>query len=1004
MKSNQPSEKTKNSKSKSPLSIFDILKEAKMKEASNEINPLDNLITILSQDLKILKNIDLRDEKLLKALYSEKEKHCIVDGKKILFIEVVFHALKKPRKNSNDILILKLFFLCMEKFMLLLYPLKVSINDILIKLIYKMKCEKKNKDIILFRKGDLGQKLYVILKGQVGVLISKEKCMECTQFEYIKYLIILYLYQENNLISEILYKNKKVVFLDEEIFFNLLSIFKIFNFLKENKRFKEEDYKSVFDFVQNDIKFQNYFRNKFNYSPMIPLNILSYSRKTVEKLYEFYSRKIIFMNKNLKFGLKGTEYITSFIKKLMNKTGIIKPTSQRELISFLKPYDEGNKKFKNEDEYYQKILSVNEISSEKIKKSSSENYISRIDPENILSNIRIDEEKAQKFKFIERNKNSEDYIKFKTIEFFEVTSIFSGSLFGELALTNANSKRAATIITKEECYFSIVEKQVYDTSLKFAQEKSQLKNISFFTNSAIFKGINASIFLNKFYFSFKRRAFKKGDILFQKGKERKSIFFIIKGEVELRKNMTLNNINELINLFGGVLEDKFLSFLLNTYQEFNKYYYNYIHNIKLCALKDKEIIGLDDMTINGINIFTCICSSSNKTEVYELDYQNLKEAKKFDKIVNNINKFVNMKRNLFVKILLEQRNTMISNEISKIKKAQKYMKGKIKNLSLTAKNNKNFFSSQKDNLAENKVILSYKQKKKEESEYLLNKKKQKNLFKNNGRIEFKKFMTNSASKIIKKKEEDIDEILTSFNYNRDNKYYISIRTKLKKKQSSENNKKENLKSNDNTIKIKKKIFSRNFMLLDSDNNSNFKLLNQPSKPIINNVYLFRTRKNIIPKFINSYAKKHKSGLSPFIMKESQKQFKEKRKSIYINNFYIQRQKVFDSLLENDNISPLGKNRALSSRINRMDKSDSKKKFNLFIKKTENKKILNNICGKNNNDSEKNNIKDFDFNLNKNYNTNKIRNKNNGFIDFLCLDNWEEKENFKKRYLSENNIN
>ena len=173
----------------------------------------------------------------------------------------------------------------------------------------------------------------------------------------------------------------------------------------------------------------------------------------------------------------------------MNKTGIIKPTSQRELISFLKPYDEGNKKFKNEDEYYQKILIINEISSEKIKKSSTENYISRIDPENILSNIRIDEEKAQKFKFIERNKNSEDYIKFKTIEFFEVTSIFSGSLFGELALTNANSKRAATIITKEECYFSIVEKQVYDTSLKFAQEKSQLKNISFFTNSAIFKGI-----------------------------------------------------------------------------------------------------------------------------------------------------------------------------------------------------------------------------------------------------------------------------------------------------------------------------------------------------------------------------------------------------------------------------------------------------------------------------------------------------------------------------------
>ena len=41
-----------------------------------------------------------------------------------------------------------------------------------------------------------------------------------------------------------------------------------------------------------------------------------------------------------------------------------------------------------------------------------------------------------------------------------------------------------------------------------------------------------------------------------------------------------------------------------------------------------------------------------------------------------------------------------------------------------------------------------------------------------------------------------------------------------------------------------------------------------------------------------------------------------------------------------------------------------------------------------------------------YNSNKIeekmkRNKKENFVDFLCLDNWEEKENFTKRFLSEN---
>ena len=42
------------------------------------------------------------------------------------------------------------------------------------------------------------------------------------------------------------------------------------------------------------------------------------------------------------------------------------------------------------------------------------------------------------------------------------------------------------------------------------------------------------------------------------------------------------------------------------------------------------------------------------------------------------------------------------------------------------------------------------------------------------------------------------------------------------------------------------------------------------------------------------------------------------------------------------------------------------------------------------------------------NLHKIRKKSignpNHFIDFLCLDNWEEKENFKNRFLSENNKN
>ena len=35
--------------------------------------------------------------------------------------------------------------------------------------------------------------------------------------------------------------------------------------------------------------------------------------------------------------------------------------SQQELLTYLKPYDEGIKTFKNDEEYYQKILSVSHL-------------------------------------------------------------------------------------------------------------------------------------------------------------------------------------------------------------------------------------------------------------------------------------------------------------------------------------------------------------------------------------------------------------------------------------------------------------------------------------------------------------------------------------------------------------------------------------------------------------------------------------------------------------------
>ena len=175
--------------------------------------------------------------------------------------------------------------------------------------------------------------------------------------------------------------------------------------------------------------------------------------------------------------------------------------------------------------------------------------------------------------------------------------------------------------------------------------------------------------MNKFYYSFKKKTYKYGDVIFKKGEERKSVYFIRKGELQISTTITLKELHDLIIELGGVLNEKFLTDLLNSYEELNRYYLNNKHKIKLCVLKDREIAGFDDMTVNGINMFNCVCSSSDKTEIYELDYAYVKEAKKFEKIFNNINFFVNLKRKVFIKRLIEQRNTMIINEVDKVRKA-----------------------------------------------------------------------------------------------------------------------------------------------------------------------------------------------------------------------------------------------------------------------------------------------------------------------------------------------
>ena len=205
----------KNSEIKeSPLRFISFLKQQRRNSVTT-LNPIDEVIEGISKDLKMAQSNDYKEDIFLANFLIEKAKYNFINGRKIKLVEIIFHILKKNQKNDNEILILKLYFLKMEKLVSLLLPLKINISDMLVKLVCQIKCEKKNKNTILFKYGDIGEKLYILLKGNVGILITKEKNIECTPLEFIKYLILLHLYQEESLLYETISKNKHIINIEE---------------------------------------------------------------------------------------------------------------------------------------------------------------------------------------------------------------------------------------------------------------------------------------------------------------------------------------------------------------------------------------------------------------------------------------------------------------------------------------------------------------------------------------------------------------------------------------------------------------------------------------------------------------------------------------------------------------------------------------------------------------------------------------------------------------------
>ena len=87
----------------------------------------------------------------------------------------------------------------------------------------------------------------------------------------------------------------------------------------------------------------------------------------------------------------------------------------------------------------------------------------------------------------------------------KVNSMGKGDLFGELALSQDDCLRTATVITSKDCDIAVLNKKIFNNCLKKGTSVIIKKLLSFFVNLPIFTGISEYIFYNNKYCFFSQQ-------------------------------------------------------------------------------------------------------------------------------------------------------------------------------------------------------------------------------------------------------------------------------------------------------------------------------------------------------------------------------------------------------------------------------------------------------------------------------------------------------------------
>lgn len=409
-------------------------------------------------------------------------------------------------RDKNDIILISIFLFQIKNFIKLYKDNMVTSNEKLdvIKFYDSLKYissnimhSKFNSNRLLMRFGEEGKKFYLLLKGEVAILIPIKKIVNITINEYKRYIALLIIYKEFKLLFDVLKENSSVY--DMKL-----------DFLEDRASHAE-----------NIILLQNLNINSTEFN--LP------EEKHLKDLVQLLN--LYLTEEEKKFYMK---YVYNKVGKFQEEydDGIF--LSQREYISRINAYSDFD--FEDLDIKLENIRKMEQIKKEEEEGSllPSKRSADSFD----IDNLKLNDPKT-----------------FLIYEYHKVTELFSGEMFGDLALSSSTSLRTATIVTITECHFAFLKENIYSQSIKEYNEKKRKNMICYLCNIQLLNSISYKSMEKKYFNDFVFKVAKKNEIILKENQKNLNIIFFKEGVFEISFRAKINDICNIINHYYQQLEN-----------------------------------------------------------------------------------------------------------------------------------------------------------------------------------------------------------------------------------------------------------------------------------------------------------------------------------------------------------------------------------------------------------------------------------------------------------------